>query len=72
MPIRPAPKLCSKAVPSEARRDAGYIFSRSSGCGRQDQLADAAQLMLAAPRDPDVLRNTDEWWVERRLIAAAA
>ena len=56
-------------VPSEARRDAGYMFSRIQWLRRKDQLSEAAQLMLAAPRDPDVLRDTDDWWVERRLIA---
>jgi soluble lytic murein transglycosylase len=26
-------------------------------------------LMAAAPRDPAVLRDVDQWWIERRLIA---
>ncbi len=57
------------AVPAEARRDAGYIFSRIQWLRRQDRIAEAAQLMLAAPRDPAQLHNLDEWWIERRLIA---
>jgi soluble lytic murein transglycosylase len=57
------------AVPQEARRDAGYIFNRIQYLRRADKLAEAAQLMLAAPRNPSEICDTDEWWVERRLLA---
>jgi soluble lytic murein transglycosylase len=57
------------AVPAEARRDAGYMFSRIQWLRRHDQIEEAARLMLAAPRDPAALHDLDEWWVERRLIA---
>lgn len=57
------------AVPKELRADAGYIFSRIQHLRRNDRIAEATQLMLAAPRDPNVIRDTNEWWIERRLIA---
>jgi soluble lytic murein transglycosylase len=57
------------AVPEEGRRDPSYVFSRIQWLRRNDRIAEAARLMLAAPRDPAVLQDLDEWWVERRLIA---
>jgi soluble lytic murein transglycosylase len=57
------------AVPEEARRDSGYIFARVQWLRRADKIAEAAQWMVSAARDPNVIQNTDEWWVERRLLA---
>ena len=57
------------AVPAEAQSDPGYMFSRIQWLRRNDRVSEAVQLLLAAPRDPEVLHNLDEWWVERRLIA---
>jgi soluble lytic murein transglycosylase len=62
-------KALLDAVPAEARRDAGYMFNRIQWLRRQDKIAEAAQLMLAAPRDPAVIHDLDEWWIERRLLA---
>src|SRR4030095_1911136 len=36
---------------------------------RDEKFAEAAQLMLSAPKDPGRLYNLDEWWIERRLLA---
>jgi soluble lytic murein transglycosylase len=36
---------------------------------REEKFAEAAQLMLNAPRDPARLANVDEWWIERRLLS---
>jgi soluble lytic murein transglycosylase len=36
---------------------------------REEKFAEAAQLMLSAPKDPGRLHNLDEWWIERRLLA---
>jgi len=58
-----------EAVPSELHGDAGYIFSKIQLLRREEKFAEAAQLMLNAPRDPGRLYNMDEWWVERRLLA---
>ncbi len=57
------------AVPEEARNDAGYLHARIQWLRRSDKIAEAAKLMLAAPRDPAVILDTDDWWVERRLLA---
>jgi len=56
-------------VPHELRDDPGFIFTRIQQLRREDKFAQAAQLMLDAPRDPARLVNCDEWWVERRLLA---
>lgn len=57
------------AVPGELHADPGYMFSRIQLFRRDERFTEAAQLMLAAPRDPGRLYNLDEWWVERRLLA---
>ncbi len=58
-----------EAVPRELHNDPGYIFSRIQLLRREEKFAEAAQLMLSAPRDPARLYNLDEWWIERRLLA---
>jgi soluble lytic murein transglycosylase len=57
------------AVPHELHSDPGYIFSRIQLLRREEKFAEAAQLMLAAPKDPARLYNVDEWWIERRLMS---
>src|SRR6202041_238789 len=57
------------AVPRELHGDPGYIFSRIQLLRREEKFAEAAQLMLTAPKDPGRLYNLDEWWVERRLVS---
>ncbi|WP_441520225.1 lytic transglycosylase domain-containing protein [Bradyrhizobium sp. 2TAF24] len=58
-----------EAVPRDLHSDPGFIFSRIQLLRREEKFAEAAQLMLSAPRDPARLINLDEWWVERRLLA---
>jgi soluble lytic murein transglycosylase len=58
-----------EAVPRELHGDAGYIFSRIQLLRREEKFAEAAQLMLSAPKSADRLYNVDEWWVERRLLS---
>lgn len=62
-------KALLDAVPDDARRDAGYMFSRIQWLRRNDKFTEAAQLILAAPVDAAVILDTEEWWVERRLLA---
>jgi soluble lytic murein transglycosylase len=57
------------AVPEAARHDAGYMFSRIQLLRRADKISEAAQLMVAAPRDPAKVVDPDQWWIERRLMA---
>jgi len=57
------------AVPRELHSDPGFIFSKIQLLRREEKFAEAAQLMLSAPKDPGRLHNLDEWWIERRLLA---
>lgn len=57
------------AVPRELHNDPGFIFSKIQLLRREEKFAEAAQLMLSAPKDPGRLYNLDEWWIERRLLA---
>jgi soluble lytic murein transglycosylase len=45
------------------------MFARIQLLRREEKFQEAAQLMLAAPRDPNRLYNLDEWWIERRLLS---
>jgi soluble lytic murein transglycosylase len=62
-------KALLEAVPEAARHDPGYMFSRIQWLRRSDKIVEAAQWLNAVPRDPAKLIDTDQWWVERRLIA---
>ncbi|MBR1232362.1 lytic transglycosylase domain-containing protein [Bradyrhizobium sp. AUGA SZCCT0182] len=57
------------AVPRELHGDPGYTFARIQLLRREEKFAEAAQLMLSAPKDPGRLHNLNEWWIERRLLA---
>jgi len=69
--VRKAPnaKALLEAVPYELRSDTGYIFAKIQQLRRDEKYAEAAQLIMSAPRDPNRLYNLDEWWIERRLAA---
>ncbi len=58
-----------EAVPHELHGDAGYIFAKIQLLRREEKFAEAAQLMMSAPKDAARLYNVDEWWIERRLLA---
>lgn len=58
-----------EAVPRELHGDPGYLFSKIQLMRREEKFAEAAQLMMSAPKDPGRLYNLDEWWIERRLLA---
>jgi len=58
-----------EAVPHELHGDPGYLFSKIQLLRREEKFAEAAQLMMSAPKDPGRLHNLDEWWIERRLLA---
>ncbi|QWG15461.1 lytic transglycosylase domain-containing protein [Bradyrhizobium sediminis] len=62
-------KALLDAVPHELHGDPGYVFNKIQLLRRQEKFAEAAQLMLGAPKDPGRLHNLDEWWIERRLLA---
>lgn len=58
-----------EAVPRELHGDTGYIFSKIQLLRREEKFAEAAQLMLSAPKEAARLYNVDEWWIERRLLS---
>jgi soluble lytic murein transglycosylase len=62
-------KALLEAVPAAAQHDAGYIFSRAQFLRRGDKIGEAGRWMISAPHDPAVLRDVDQWWVERRVLA---
>jgi soluble lytic murein transglycosylase len=62
-------KALLEAVPHELHGDPGYLFSKIQLLRRDEKFAEAAQLMVSAPKDPARLYNLDEWWIERRLLA---
>ena len=70
-PFKKAPntRALLEAVPRELHNDPGFIFSKIQLLRREEKFAEAAQLMLSAPKDPNRLYNLDEWWIERRLLA---
>ncbi|WP_232631223.1 lytic transglycosylase domain-containing protein [Methylobacterium sp. Leaf118] len=57
------------AVPPSLRNDSSYLLSRAQYFRRADKTEDAARVLLAAPTNPEVLVDGDEWWVERRIVA---
>lgn len=65
----PNTRALLEAVPRELHGDPGYLFSKIQLLRREEKLAEAAQLMLSAPKDPARLYNLDEWWIERRLMS---
>ena len=69
--IRKAPnaKALLDAAPAEASRDVGYVFSRVQFLRRADQTAEAAEWILSLPPDHGQTLDTDQWWIERRLVA---
>ncbi len=62
-------RMLLDAVPEADRRDPGYIFSRAQWLRRADKIAEAAEWLNAAPRDPAQLVDVDQWWLERRQVA---
>jgi soluble lytic murein transglycosylase len=62
-------KALLDAVPTDAQRDVGCIFSRVQLLRRADKAVEAAELILSVAHDPGQAIDADQWWVERRLIA---
>ena len=56
------------AVPT-SQRSAGYVFAKARFLRKQEKFAEAAAVMLKAPRDRASLIDPDTWWVERRVLS---
>lgn len=57
------------ALPASMKQDPTLIFARIHKLRSENKILEAAALMAGAPRDPALLVNPDEWWVERRMLA---
>jgi soluble lytic murein transglycosylase len=62
-------KALLDALPAEASHDLGYIFARAHWLRHADHAPEAAELILSTPRDASQPSDTEEWWVERRVLA---
>jgi soluble lytic murein transglycosylase len=62
-------KALLDAVPAEARRDVGYIFSYAQLLRRANEATEAGDLILSLPADHGQTLDSDQWWIERRLVA---
>ena len=57
------------AVPLALHTDPGFLFAQIHKLRHAGKIRAAADIMLAAPRDPSRLVDGDAWWIERRLLA---
>jgi soluble lytic murein transglycosylase len=57
------------AVPPNLREDTSFVYARASLLRRKNKPIDAAQAVTRITRDPAILVDGDEWWVERRILA---
>jgi len=58
-----------EAVAPSSKRDTAYLFARIEHARRSGKYTKAANLLLQAPRDPKLLVDPDEWWIERRVVS---
>ncbi|WP_127089222.1 lytic transglycosylase domain-containing protein [Aquabacter cavernae] len=56
-------------VPITLSNDPAYLFAKAQLARRADRPTEAAQALLAAPDNPTAQVDTDQWWIERRLVA---
>lgn len=61
--------IALNAVPPSLRSDSSFLLSRVRYFRRAEKYAEAAKILAAAPTNPEVLVDGDEWWVERRIVA---
>ena len=61
-------KAALDAVPASAQSDPGYIFARVQWLRQNNKAEEAGKLILTAPKNPELLYNLDQWWLERRLL----
>src|SRR5229473_1143383 len=59
-------KALLDAVPPEAHRDAGYVFSRVQFLRHANEASEAADWILSLPAEHGQTIDTDQWWMERR------
>src|SRR5262249_32281217 len=57
------------SVEGDARQDLGFVLCRAQWLLHKDNVADAARLVLTAPKQTMALQDTDAWWRLRRILA---
>lgn len=60
--------LLDKVAPA-LRNDVSFAFAKAQLARREDRPIDAAKAIEKVGRDPLLLGDGNEWWIERRLIA---
>ncbi len=55
-------------MPTSARSEPGYIFARAQWLRRDNKPEEAGRVILTAPRDGNELVDTNQWWIERRIV----
>jgi soluble lytic murein transglycosylase len=55
-------------VPAAARAEPGYIFARAQLLRRENKPEEAGRVILSASREADALIDTNQWWIERRIV----
>ena len=63
----PLAEAALAAVPKALQADPLVVLSRVQRLRRLGRAEEAADLVLALPRDADVI-DPDEWWTERRIV----
>jgi soluble lytic murein transglycosylase len=61
-------KALLDAVPTSARNDPGYIFSRVQWLRNNNKPEEAGKLILTVAQDPAALVDLNQWWQERRIL----
>lgn len=56
---------------SAVKRDPLHLYARIQRARRADKNRKAADLLIKAPKDADLLIDPDAWWIERRIISRA-
>lgn len=51
------------------RNEPAALFARAQNFRRTGKFVEAAETLLAAPKDADRIVDGDEWWLERRMLA---
>ncbi len=56
-------------IDAKLRNDPTWHFARITRLRKAQKYEEAAALLLAAPSDPAILVEPNEWWEERRIVA---
>ncbi len=62
------PRLLA-AVPGNLSGEPAYLFAKAQMLRRADKPQEAAQYLLRGPKSQSEAGDSDEWWIERRLVS---